>query len=65
MVINTMQIGFKLWKELLKDKTNEEQKEQFFLFFFVASCFIALKVKKYIIYNNYIIYINSLKVQIK
>jgi len=46
MVINTMQIGFKLWKELLKDKTDEEQKEQFFLFFFIGSCFIVLKVNK-------------------
>ena len=55
MVINTMQIGFKLWKEMLKDKTNEEQKEQFFLFFFVASCFIVLKVKN--ILNIIIIYI--------
>lgn len=65
MVINTMQIGYKLWKDLLNDKTNEEQKEQFFLFFFVASCFIVLKVKKYI-YNNYItIIINSLKTQTK
>ena len=50
-----MQIGFKLWKELLKDKTNEEQKEQFFLYFFVASCFIALKVKN--ILNIIIIYL--------
>jgi hypothetical protein len=55
MVINTMQIGFKLWKEMLKDKTNEEQKEQFFLFFFVASCFIVLKVKN--ILNIIIIYL--------
>ena len=44
MIINMMQIGFKLWKELLKDKTDEEQKEQFFIFFFIASCFIVLKV---------------------
>jgi hypothetical protein len=65
MVINTMQIGFKLWKEMLKDKTNEEQKEQFFLFFFVASCFIVLKVKIYIKYNIYIFIYNSLKAQIK
>ena len=50
-----MQIGFKLWKEMLKDKTNEEQKEQFFLFFFVASCFIVLKVKN--ILNIIIIYL--------
>ena len=28
----------------LKDKTDEEQKEQFFIFFFIASCFIVLKV---------------------
>ena len=64
MVINTMQIGFKLWKEMLKDKTNEEQKEQFFLFFFVASCFIVLKVKN--ILNIIIIFIyNSLNVQVK
>ena len=60
-----MQIGFKLWKEMLKDKTNEEQKEQFFLFFFVASCFIVLKVKIYIKYNIYIFIYNSLKAQIK
>ena len=58
MVINTMQIGFKLWKE------NEEQKEQFFLYFFVASCFIALKVKN--ILNIIIIFFyNSLNAQIK
>ncbi len=44
MIINMMQIGFKLFKELLKDKTDEEQKEQFFIFFFIASCFIVLKV---------------------
>ena len=56
MIINMSQIGFKLWKELLKDKTNEEQKEKFFLFFFVASCFIILKViENYIIiYKNII-----------
>ncbi len=46
MVINVMQIGLKLWEELLKDKTNEEQKEQFFLFFFISSCFIVIKVNK-------------------
>ena len=46
MVTNTMQIAYKLWKDLLKDKTNEEQKQEFFLFFFVASCFIVLKVSK-------------------
>ncbi len=46
MVINVMQIGFKLWEEL---QTEEEQKDQFFLFFFIGSCFIVLKVnKKYI-----------------
>lgn len=56
MVTNTMQIAYKLWKELLKDKTNEEQKQEFFLFFFVASCFIILKViENYIIiYKNII-----------
>ena len=49
MIINMMQIGFKLWKELLKDKTDEEQKEQFFIFFFIASCFIVLKVTNFFI----------------
>lgn len=44
-----MQIGFNIWQELLKDKTNEELKKQFFLFFFISSCFIVLKVN--IIYN--------------
>jgi hypothetical protein len=43
MVINVMQIGFILWEEL---NTDEEQKEQFFLFFFIGSCFIVLKVNK-------------------
>jgi len=52
MVINTMQIGFNFWKELLKDKTNEKLKEQFFVFFFISSCFIVIKVNKlYIIIN--------------
>ena len=54
-----MQIGFNLWKALLKDKSNEELKEQFFLFFFVSSCFIVIKVNIY----NIILY--SLKIQIK
>ena len=49
MVINTMQIGFNFWQKLLKDKNNEELKEQFFLFFFISSCFIVLKVN-----NNYL-----------
>ena len=52
MVINTMQIGFNFWKELLKDKANEKLKEQFFVFFFISSCFIVIKVNKlYIIIN--------------
>ncbi len=42
MVINTMQIGFKLWQEILKYKKNEKLKEQFF--FFISSCFIVIKV---------------------
>ena len=45
-----MQIGFNLWKELLKDKKNEELKKEFFLFFFVSSCLIVIKVNSYI-YN--------------
>jgi hypothetical protein len=49
MIINMVQIGFKLWKELLKDKSDEEQKQQFFIFFFIASCFIVLKVINYFI----------------
>lgn len=48
MVINTMQIGFQFWQELLKDKTDEELKEQFFLFFFISSCFIVIKVNIYL-----------------
>jgi hypothetical protein len=62
MVINTMQIGYKFWQELLKDKTNEELKVQFYIFIFISSCFIVLKVKNNILYIN-LIY--SLKIQIK
>ena len=51
MVINAMQIGFKFWHELLKDKTNEEQKEKFYLFFFISSCLIVIKVN--LIFYNY------------
>jgi hypothetical protein len=60
MVINTMQIGFNLWQEILKDKNNEELKEQFFLFFFVASCLIVIKVNIYIFLILY-----SLNIRIK
>lgn len=59
MVINAMQIGFKFWHELLKDKTNEEQKEKFYLFFFISSCLIVIKV------NQFFIIIFSLNNQIK
>jgi len=45
MIVNTMQIAYNLWHELLKDKSNEKLKEQFFLYFFVGSCFIVLKVR--------------------
>lgn len=44
MVINTMQIGFNFWHEILKDKNNEELKEQFFIYFFISSCIIIIKV---------------------
>lgn len=47
MIINTMQIGYKFWQELLKDKTNEELKIQFYIFIFISSCFIVIKVNKY------------------
>ena len=51
MVINAMQIGFKFWHELLKDKTNEEQKEKFYLFFFYSFMFNCNKSKS--IFYNY------------
>ena len=54
MVINTMQIGYKFWQELLKDKTNEEVKVQFYIFIFISSCFIVIKVNNYYINLIYI-----------
>jgi len=42
-----MQIAFNVWN---KNSINEEIKNNIFIFFFTASCFIVLKVK-FIIYN--------------
>ena len=58
-----MQIGFKLWQEILKNKANEELKKEFFLFFFICSCFIVIKVSNINI-NNFL-FLFSLKIQIK
>ena len=56
-----MQIGFKLWQEILKNKPNEELKKDFFLFFFICSCLIVIKVSNI---NNFS-FLFSLKIQIK
>ena len=61
MVINTMQIGYKFWQELLKDKTNEQIKIQFYIFIFISSCFIVIKVNKY--YINFLQLENPNKVK--
>lgn len=45
MLNNTMQIAYNIWEELLKDKSNEKLKENFYIYFFIGSCFIVLKVR--------------------
>ena len=39
-----MQVGFKVWKEILNGKDTNELYYSFYIFFMIASCSIVLKV---------------------
>ena len=51
-VINTMQVGFKVWQDILNGKDTNELYYSFYVFFMIASCTIVLKVISYI-FNNF------------
>ena len=40
-IINLIQIGFNVWNRISND---EKLKNDIFIFFFIASCFIVIKV---------------------
>lgn len=46
-VINIIQIALNVWNSISKD---ENIKNDIFIFFFIASCFITVKVKYIIIF---------------
>ncbi len=49
-LINVMQIAFNIWNQ----NSDKEIKNDIFIFFFTASCFIVLKVKNKIFNNSWI-----------
>ena len=49
-VINTMQIGFNAWQDILKSKDKNEYYYSFYFFFMFGAFFIVLKVKHIYIY---------------
>ena len=54
-VINTMQIGFNAWQDILKRKDKNEYYYSFYFFFMFGALFIVLKVKIYfnLIFKSY------------
>jgi hypothetical protein len=47
-----MQVGFKVWQDILNGKDTNELYYSFYVFFMIASCSIVLKVITYI-FNNF------------
>ena len=47
-----MQVGFKIWQDILNGKDTNELYYSFYTFFMIASCSIVLKVIIFI-FNNY------------
>ena len=46
-----MQIGFKVWQDILSGKETNDLYYSFYVFFMIAACSIVLKVIIYIFYN--------------
>jgi len=47
-IINLIQIAFNVWNRISND---EKLKNDIFIFFFIASCFIIIKVLIFLIYK--------------